>query len=230
MNWNFAHGTLIGPYHTSSHLPNQDSYGFMKCANNKIIVCVADGAGSLKKSDIGSSIAVETAISSCKDNTSDNFSTMISQALDESRNELLSHEDSSEMGCTIALGVADETHWGVGVVGDAFGVVHYDDENKSNFFVSEDQDTEYANVTHLLTSKVFNPKIVEGDEIIRGLSLSSDGLDAVGVKQKEAVDKFWNPLIERTKKNNLNVDEFFSYLESQNMIVDDTTLVMAIKQ
>lgn len=54
-----------GPYHIKNNIPCQDSYAYKLLENGYIVSAVADGLGSCKHSDIGSKVAVDSAVDVC---------------------------------------------------------------------------------------------------------------------------------------------------------------------
>ena len=57
-----------GAYHVKNDIPNQDAYKIDECNKTMVIAAVADGLGSAEFSDVASKIAVEKAVSHCKEN------------------------------------------------------------------------------------------------------------------------------------------------------------------
>lgn len=213
--------SMMGPYHEKKSTPNQDAYTYKK-DSDKIALAVADGAGSLKRSHVGSRVAVETSVDKmmCHDDPPEN---RVRYAIEASRNEIFNHSKPQELGCTLAIATIAPDGWSVGVVGDAFAIIHYDDHHE---LVTSEKISEYANITKLLTSDDWSPTIVSGRQDIRGISLSSDGLVNVALKNDLPFDGFWNTIIAKAEDESLDVNDLLQWIEDQGRIDDDTTLLV----
>jgi len=245
-----VYGTIKSPYHEI----NQDYYVHYEDDTVSIAV-VADGAGSLPKSDEGAQIVCETIGNYLLDlldegvledfETTNELEAELQNALVMATRKIKALDNYKEYGCTVAVSVITEKLWSVLVLGDAFAVLHKDLENHE--LVVNEKTSEFANITTLITSK--NPDIVirsgkfnfnaedENDETneyfddyenVVGISISSDGLQFVSTDQNGAVSGFWGTIINRILENNFDLDEFFDYLNSIDRIDDDTTLVMTL--
>ena len=61
-NWNVAAASVQGTSHIKRAQPCQDACYWVILDDNVLIAAVADGAGSVSLSDVGSNLAVQTAV------------------------------------------------------------------------------------------------------------------------------------------------------------------------
>lgn len=222
-------GTVTGPHNKVNNKNNQDAYASLQ-ENGHTVIAVADGAGSLRLSDIGASIAASTSVAETMDALNDGIDTMgaVQKGLEAARHALLDRDDHEEIGCTIALAAISGDTWAVAVVGDAFAVVSY--ANNHHTLIRPDKIGEFANLTTLLTSRNNNyqPLYYSGDEPIVAISLSSDGLENVSITENAPSPGFWNPVVKRALEDDgMDVQAFLDYMDDKEKVVDDTTLVIA---
>lgn len=225
-----AQGTMTGPIHVKNRQQNQDAYKSFSNDTYTVLVA-ADGAGSLKKSALGSQLACETIVENISENfeknSSENFMNLVYDAIAAAREALLSHEDADEMGCTVAVALFTDIEWAVGVSGDAFAVVSQSETDHS--FFSSPRKSEYANITNLLTSNDWLPVMAHGKGSPIAISVATDGMTFASIKDGEPTSGFWGNIVKKCRNNSLNIDELFKYMYKNDKIVDDTTLVMAAR-
>lgn len=220
-------GTITGPTHVRQGTENQDAYWFLE-EKGFTVIAVADGAGSLPRSALGAQLASSTAVNETMDALLDgrSFHSAIELGIESARNTLLSRQDAHEIGCTIAVAaMSNKGGWGAGVVGDAFALISTDVDNHA--ILQPTSDAEFANFTKLLTSRDHSPVYDSGDELLKAISVSSDGLTNTSVIEGEASPRFWSPIITRALNEDMNVQSFLYYMNDNEKIYDDTTLVIA---
>lgn len=221
-------GSVEGPYHLQHNIPNQDAVAWHD-ENNMLIAAVADGAGSLKHSDVGSQDAVLAAIHSiyAAHKTVD-FEKLPELGITAARSAQLRRENYKEYGSTLSLVILKESgEWTAGSVGDSFSIIHGADGDHE--LITGTPHGEFANITELLTSKDIHPRYASGDAA-SGFSLSSDGLENVSLRKNAAHPGFWNGIYAKAEDGSLSVHELFEWLNSLDKIIDDTTLLTAIKR
>ena len=224
-----AAGTIVGPHHRKNNEENQDAL-FYQQEDDFTVIAAADGAGSLKNSKFGaelvSYISVEETLNSLL-NEESTIEQALRNGVERAKDDLMAQNNWETMGCTLSLAVHSPDGWGVALVGDAFAVV-----SKSvteHELIHREPDSEYANITKLITSKNYDPLYVFGDEKICAVSVASDGLTnlSVNISEHTASPNFWTPLIRRASENEMNVEAFLEYLNKNEKLYDDTTLVIA---
>lgn len=221
-SWKAFSGTLIGPHHYQQGIPNQD-FGITKTHGDLVLTAVADGAGSLSKSDLGAQLAlkhVAMMFEKITEVSEDSLTTL----LEAGRNSVLMRNDP-ELGCTLAIALANETHWAMGTIGDSFNVVQCSDE--IHFISAEPH--EFANITELVTSDNPHFNVVSGDGEVQVISSSSDGLAQSTIKNGVPTDGFWNKIFNDARNDSLKIDALLQFMDSRQCIHDDTTLEIAAK-
>jgi hypothetical protein len=221
-------GSVAGPHHRKNDIPNQDVAHWYD-AGDLFIGAVADGAGSLKHSDVGAFQAAKTAVEAIHEALKTTpFDELIPLGIEAGRTAQVANDDYKEFGSTLTLVVMKSNgDWTAGGVGDSFGVIHMEDD--SHELVTGTAVGEYANITELLTSKSIHPLYATGTGAI-GFSLSSDGLENVALSKGEAHPGFWNGIRDKAIAGDLEVSALFDWLDSLDRIVDDTTLLTAVKR
>ena len=126
------HVNLAGPYHIKKGIPCQDSWAVKGSDQGLLVAAVADGLGSEQHSDIGSFIAVHTAVDYCaervtRDMTADEILNLIKRSFVFAYMAILQKTaadqlDSSEYDTTLCMAVYDGTHLYYGQSGDS-GIV-----------------------------------------------------------------------------------------------------------
>ena len=220
--------TMAGPHHQLKGSANQDFSDHRMVDDNKLILALADGAGSLELSHRGARLAVATALDTAEGlvGIGVEIREAIYNSLASARDALLSHEDSQKMGCTLTLALIDGEEWAVGSVGDSFALLF--PRESDPLYVSEEPAGEFANITTLLTSSTFEPLILEGTTQLEAIVLSSDGLQSIAIEGANMPHMgFWRPLIDRAALSNLDLEAFLSFLSSKEQISDDTTIILA---
>ena len=230
--WKIHSGSITGPYHERRGEDSQDYYAsqVVSASGGDVAVVIAtDGAGSHARSLEGATITTEELLSRCVELArEEDFSQgSLAQALDEVRAIILQEDGYREMGCTVAVAIVGESSWCAGVLGDAFIVLHHGDG--SHEFLQGDSISEFANVTELITSKEVHPVFASGDETLRGVSASSDGLESMSIERGEPLPGFWNTLLAHMEGDEFSMDDFLSFLKGKGLLEDDTTLITALR-
>lgn len=239
MGFNLSVGALPGPYHLKKGIPSQDYWGYLN-RNNVAIIAVADGAGSHRLAEHGAKFCVDLLIELLEEKlfeTDDNFDSLpeIVKKLDEDEvkevvfdvhSQLHEFDEFSEMGCTLAVVVMDESQAITVVVGDAFAVLH--DEDGTHHLIQQEQIGEFVNLTELMSNETIHPVSFSSENIV-GASVSSDGLEHLSIDFEGPTPNFWNPLLNRLKRGELNAQSFVEFLDNKDLLDDDTTLVMAVR-
>lgn len=216
--------TIIGPGKNGT--VNQD-YHYWASENGTLVAAVADGAGSLELSHIGATLAAQTACEETLDAIHDgcSFEEAIVKGFECAREALLERDDWKKLGCTLSVTIVGEEGWVSGSVGDAFTVVLGHDGNLTT--VQAPRESEFANITKLLTSKGIEPTIESHDEIPAGFAVSSDGLLRLSTEASGAASAgFWLPLFSRVEQDTDAAEKFLQWLNHNAHLDDDTTLIM----
>lgn len=119
---------MAGPYHIESGLPCQDSFAIYQ-GEGYSVLAVTDGLGSELHSDIGASVAAQTAVEYCSRHISsemqfDDIKKVMNNALVNAYKAVLTRanedgNDSDEYDCTLCLAVYDGEHLSFAQSGDS---------------------------------------------------------------------------------------------------------------
>lgn len=119
---------MAGPYHVESGLPCQDSFAIHQDENYSVLA-VTDGLGSELYSDVGASVAAQTAVAYCSEHLMvgmqfDDIKKVMNNALVTAYKAVLTraaeeNNDSNEYDTTICLAVYDGEHLYYAQAGDS---------------------------------------------------------------------------------------------------------------
>lgn len=223
--------TAIGPYHIQAGLPNQDAYDLIT-TDDFITLAVADGAGSLARSDEGSELAVEVAagmaadllLDSKRNGTTPDLPKILAESILEARSAMFTLDYWREAGCTLVLAVLLEESFAVAVIGDSFSVVQQ--SNGKLTLIQPPSVGEFANITKLLTSNEATVSVCSGlTSDLKGLALCSDAFEHSTLEQRVPTAGFWGTVFTMASKGNLKADELIGFMDKQGKIEDDATLI-----
>lgn len=218
--------TAIGPYHVQAGLPNQDAQGFVH-QDDLLLLAVADGAGSLARSDEGSELAVSTAIQSAWKSLSGNQEPDIvgalARAVLDARSGLLGLDYWREAGSTLVVAALSPESFAVAALGDSFAVAEHSSGELA--LVQPPAVGEFANITELLGSPDPTVRICSGDlGALSGLALCSDAFEHATLEQRVPTPGFWSQIFRMARGGVLNAQELIRFMESQGKIDDDATI------
>jgi len=221
-----AGATIQGPDYRGLKNINQDSL-YSISENGITVIAVSDGAGSLRNSHIGAQISAQMSAEETLDSILDGNSLeeSVRIGVERTRDVLLSRDDASTIGCTLAIAVICDQGWAAGVVGDAFAVISHDETRHE--MIQPVQKSEFANITKLLTSNSYDPIYVSGTDVPLGVSVASDGLTPSAIESGKALPGFWSPLIDRVSSEKIDISSFLTFIKNQGKVSDDTTLIIA---
>lgn len=214
-------GTFPGPVSRKRNKPNQDKFGF-DVTTGSTVLAAADGAGSLERSDEGAELAVLTVLENVAEKG-------LEQAVAEARNELVQHEARHQIGCTLAAAHITEDNVDISITGDAFAVVWYGD-NKFEL-VENPKQSEYANLTSLLTSSYTDTTLYQFGADVQGVAVSTDGLVHYTIDRVSRIPTtgFWRPVFQQATDGVLKVESLLQYMANLGKHDDDTAMVVAVK-
>ena len=259
--WRVIAVSQRGLGHEISDIPNEDYYSacVVPATPNipeTVIICVADGAGSARLSELGSKtvsrVSVATLLSRLKSDADILRDTAIA------RQELLTAAEISiealkscatdndanfeDLATTMQLVIANEILVAVLHIGDGRTVVLETDKFR-NF--SQPFNGEYTNETEFVTSRdgtlCDNPgldrKEINGTDIY-GVSVSTDGLDplAVTLTTDEPFEGFYKPVFrmpwqaEGIENATIQLSRTLGMIETRQKSTDDITIVVATRK
>jgi len=248
--WNIATASVVGTSHAASGKPCQDEHRAEIVGGKRgqcLIACVADGAGSATKGDLGARIACRTWLRDTSIYIEEGwrFRDDYGQTwVQKAREELLSRATvdkapMSDYACTF-LGACVQPRGAVFVqIGD--GAIVFNSIGELGKFepVFWPEQGEYANTTSFLTdlsasqnirSRTFSARIDE-------LALFSDGLQRIALdyQNRGAFNPFFESMLHHVRPPSLEDRESLSralasFLSSEDVnsrTDDDKTLVLA---
>lgn len=220
--YNIFASTRTGPHHTANGEANQDSYGYGIRSGGMVLVAVADGAGSLSRSAEGSEYATASAVGDAMYHAPDESCVEAVDGMISRGVEAVTQHDDKSMGCTLAVAAIRHGEWAAATIGDSFVVVK---EQSGEYHLITSDAHEFGNVTELVTSTTPTVNRASGSGAV-SFAVSSDGLEQTTLKDRAPFEPFWEDLFARTTRGQLSLHALFDYMDTKNMIVDDTSLVI----
>ncbi len=210
MGWKAIARYATGTSHKEQKIPCQDC-GLYRIFNDVIVGAVADGAGSAKYSEIGSKLAVETALKYLSKiseylqkrkgfwqrvsqplseiKAKKLFAKTVKQVIAELKNQAANNDYSvHDLACTLLVFVAT-SEWVIAMqIGDGFMVVRSQEPEYKLLF--EPDKGEFFNETTFVTSanalEEMQVKVISGKQEF--ICASTDGLEKVAIRLSD-----WKP-------------------------------------
>lgn len=240
--------SVIGPLHVIKDMPCQDACAFKTLPDDFGIIAVADGLGSVLKSEIGASSAVNAAVKKVEDivtgkNVSDIYLSEVAKeavffarkALEEKSIELQC--ELRELACTLIVVVIHKNSIIVGHIGDGAVIAKTNDCLK--LISSPDESSEYANEVSPITGKDWEQvlRISPQTTDVLGVMVFTDGCQRAALRKTQdgllPFDGFCGTLFSYMKevKNLKEAEEDIKGLLLSKKVCensdDDKTLVIA---
>jgi len=240
-NWRVVGASVCGTGHQKRSLPCQDYHAWQVLENGALVAAVADGAGSAAWSQIGSEIAVKSAISFLADRAStrlyqSSLSEAIAFACEQVKAEARDRDIAvRELASTLIVAVATAEKIAIVQIGDGAAILR--DRHQNLVSLTVPQTGEYANETTFLVSEgaleSAQYKVWEGQA--DRLALFSDGLQLLALKMPEAEPHapFFAPLfqfISQPMEDAAATEQLEKFLRSDRVSKrtdDDLTLLLA---
>ena len=241
-SWTAVAASRIGGAHVQSGVPCQDSSRVVVDSGN-LIACVADGAGSARHSDKGSSVAVDTFVTVSKDRLKGrkglDLMEVALQGFEDARQAVLKvAEENPREYATTFLGLIATKDEVVSVqVGD--GAVIVDGELASDPDSDENSKLgSYVNETRFITERDVAPMKFSASKRVSRVALMTDGLENVAIQnngyQRVPHMQFFDPMFEWLNRSDeeRRSTELGEFLESDRIRAktsDDVTLLLAMR-
>ena len=137
--------TQMGPYHAKMGIPNQDAYDLIS-GEGFLSLAVADGAGSLERSDEGSELAVEVGagmaadlmLTADREGRTPDLPKILAESILEARSMVFTLDHWREAGSTLVLALLSRDSFAVAVLGDSFAVLQ-DDAGELSLVLNKDK-------------------------------------------------------------------------------------------
>lgn len=247
--WNISGASVQGTSHLEKNIPCQDAHAWLVTAGGELILAVADGAGSVERSQEGAQIAVKQVIDSVQSLlqagipcTESDWHTLIFDAFSKALQSLVqvaSEENVplSLFATTLACAIVCGDWLAVGQIGDGAVVV----ENIEGVLALtvRPQRGEYANEAYFLTMPdALNCLAIHtSSEFVRSLVLTTDGLLRLAFKlpEYEPSPNFFQPLLafiaglDDAQQAQSQLTMFLSSARVNSRTDDDKTLLLATR-
>lgn len=248
--WRVAGASVIGTAHARAGLPCQDAHRYDPLPGGRLVIAVADGAGSAPRADEGARLAVEAAAASLArslagdlppDDAGWRESILAAceaalAAIVARAEEMEAEASPRDFATTLTVVAATPERLVVGQIGDGIAVAEGDD---GLFLAIAPQRGEYANEVALLTT----PGALEGvavapfDTAVRAIAVTTDGLLRLAVRLPDHTPHapFFGPLftfLAEAGDPAAAGEELAQFLASARVAErtdDDKTLVLAVR-
>jgi hypothetical protein len=190
--WRAIGSSVIGSSHQKSLAPCQDACGYSTCtlgADSVLVICIADGAGSAKASDLGSNETVKTILETIASSgkTLGEIDAQIAREWIEKTRERLAAlalergVTTRDLACTVLFAVLDEAEAVFVQIGDGGWIAKTEAGYQPVTWPS--RRGEYANETTFITSPDWQEdmQFVVLREPLRGVAGFSDGLQQLAL-------------------------------------------------
>ena len=243
--WRYLAVSVMGSSHITQKLPCQDAHATAILDDGTLIVAVADGAGSAKRSDEGARCAVDSSIRYLVEHlqpappaTPEECEALLENAVVNARDalqEIAPAESLNDVATTLLLTVVTERWLSTVQVGDGAVVCRH--PSGSLRVLSVLGQSEYINETTFLTSSDYlnhmHRASVPSAEV-SGLAMLSDGIQLLALRYSDntAHDLFFQPLFEfagNPTSTNAELEEFLRSERVCERTDDDKTLVLAVR-
>ncbi|MBS3028600.1 MAG: protein phosphatase 2C domain-containing protein [Dolichospermum sp. DET50] len=255
MSWKAIARSAVGTSHQAEKIPCQDC-GNYRIFNDVIVGAVADGAGSAKYSQIGSELAVDTALNYLKGNLNNRkkfwenlskpltekevkklFNQTFKKVIKELNKQGTNKGDSvNDLACTLLVFIATPEWVAAMQIGDGFMIVHPQDSEYQLLFKPDKG--EFFNETTFVTSanavEEMQVQVISGNQEF--ICASTDGLEKVAIRLSDwkPFPPFFKPFEEYLREtNNPEEDDQYiiDFLNSERLnsrTDDDKTLVLCL--
>ena len=241
--WQVLGASTMGSSHLKQSLPCQDSFEFIECQGDVLVVAVADGAGSAAHAEVGSRLAARRAVSAVFDRMlqprTGGVYAMLDDAFACARQELefeaaVSGVALRDLSTTLTVVIAMPDCLGVAQTGD--GLVVALEPDGSLIPLTLPQRGEYANETHFLTGPGGgSPRYIRIGEAAPGFAVLTDGLLPVSTDLKTGRPHvpFFQPFFTTLQQGaspelEQHLVQFLESPRLRSRVDDDLTLVVAV--
>jgi len=245
MTWKCLSASVIGTSHITMQKPCQDAHGVLVLDNGVLIVAVADGAGSARRSEDGSRCAVDTALRYLGEQLQgqqpdgmEACETLLQNAVEKCRSALQELAPTGKFGdvaTTLLLTIVTDQWLSTAQIGDGAVVCR---SNPGGLRVLSDlRRGEYVNETTFLTSSDYRSRLHQvtlPSKDVDALAMFSDGIEFLAVQYSDntAHEPFFASTFDFAGNANSTESELVEFLQSERVCErtdDDKTLVLAVR-
>jgi hypothetical protein len=243
--WRCISASVIGSSHIAHKLPCQDAHSIVVLDDGTVIAAVADGAGSARRAQEGSHLAVRESIQylanrlhTSHPETASDCEALLVDTINQARaalEEVATEEELREVATTLLLAVVSNRWLSTIQVGDGAVVCRYASGDMS--VLSKQSDSEYINETTFLTSSDYldqmNLVTLPCKDIV-GIAMLSDGIQLLAIRHADNIahEPFFTTMFEFAGKPGSNCIELEEFLSSERVCErtdDDKTLVLMVR-
>jgi serine/threonine protein phosphatase PrpC len=244
--WKALGTSVTGTSHLKSNLPCQDALQWRAGSNEILLVAAADGAGSAKHADAGSSLAAKTAIDSLvakflhKPLSREKGINDLKEVVHSARAKLIGESEQRdtpvrEFATTLLIAAIGRDWIAAAQIGD--GAVLGGESAENLKAITRPTASEYLNETQFLTSEtaIADTQFVFEETTIRHVAVFSDGLQMLCLKMTDASPHpaFFKPLFHfltsatHSDKAQKQLESFLESPRIKDRTDDDLTLFLA---
>lgn len=213
-----AGASRLGPQHAAC----EDRFGVFECGS-RLVLCVADGAGSASRAAVGAELVVDAVASSLLTVPADAQLELLAQTAVRAAIDAVGGDRSLAATCSVV--VSDGFSAAAAMVGDSPVFVRQDGVWRMWLPSST---SEFVNETVFVSSAGVAPAVFGLVEGVDAFAVGSDGVLPLAVSASCPVAGFFEPLLSRLVQGALDMDAFLEFAERRlGMLADDTTLLLA---
>ena len=253
MEWQVVGVSVQGSYHIDQKLPCQDAAKYETFSDNQIIIgAVSDGMGSARHSEIGSALAVNTALSEIKsrmcwqhqpsnEQVRDIFYTVLETVKASLKKEAEKKGYSlKDLACTLLIFVATPKWLAAMQVGDGLIVVRRSKGENYELLFRPDKGKRYPNETTSVTSSYAEREMQVDVKsgCYQFICAATDGIENISLVKREAwrpFENFFKPLEEQimlsqntVNQKEMEIEDFLNSEQVNQETDDDKTLLLCV--
>ncbi|MBE9184936.1 protein phosphatase 2C domain-containing protein [Microcoleus sp. LEGE 07076] len=253
MEWQVVGVSVQGSYHIDQKLPCQDAAKYETFSDNQIIIgAVSDGMGSARHSEIGSALAVNTALSEIKsrmcwqhqpsnEQVRDIFYTVLETVKASLKEEAEKKGYSlKDLACTLLIFVATPKWLAAMQVGDGLIVVRRSKGENYELLFRPDKGKRYPNETTPVTSSYAEREMQVDVKsgCYQFICAGTDGIENISLVKREAwrpFENFFKPLEEQimlsqntVNQKEMEIEDFLNSEQVNQETDDDKTLLLCV--
>ena len=250
MSWRVLHASVVGSSHEFAKVPCQDASAFKVLPDGTLIAAVADGAGSARFADQGSTLAVAAAIEDLEERLlssspdTEMLKSHLLRAASAARNALESATEARMSSDADATSIGDfaTTLLICAVTQDLVAAFQVGDgavvELSPDGFVAaltRREAGEYFNETTFITSADYSVRasvVAKSRANTESIAMLTDGIQllAITTATNEPFAPFFLPMFQYARSPNATSEELARFLSSERVCErtdDDKTLLIA---